>query len=42
MCTLRLLGGGNYNNGRHCGPGAVNMNNMPWNVNSNIGSRGGA
>jgi hypothetical protein len=31
--------GGNWNNGVHAGARAVNTNNYPWNVNSNIGSR---
>jgi hypothetical protein len=34
-----LLCGGNWNNGVHCGSRAVNLNNYPWNVNTNIGSR---
>lgn len=29
--------GGNWNNGVHCGSRAVNCNNYPWNVNTNIG-----
>ena len=32
-----LIGGGNWNNGAHCGARAVNCNNYPWNVNANIG-----
>ena len=32
-----LIGGGNWNNGVHCGSRAVNCNNYPWNVNTNIG-----
>ena len=32
-----LIGGGNWNNGVHCGSRAVNCNNVPWNVNTNIG-----
>lgn len=31
--------GNNWNNGVHCGPRTVNLNNYPWNVNTNIGSR---
>jgi hypothetical protein len=31
--------GGNWNNGVNCGGRAVNLNNYPWNVNVNIGSR---
>ena len=31
--------GGNWNDGTHCGPRAVNGNNHPWNVNVNIGCR---
>jgi hypothetical protein len=31
--------GGNWNNGVHCGGRTVNLNNYPWNVNTNIGSR---
>lgn len=38
----QLLGGGSYNDGRHCGPGAVLLNIMPWIAYSDIGSRGGA
>lgn len=34
-----LFGGGNWNNGVHCGSRAVNCNNYPWNVNTNIGVR---
>jgi hypothetical protein len=30
---------GNWNNGVHAGCRAVNLNNYPWNVNVNIGSR---
>ena len=32
-----LIGGGNWNNGVHCGSRTVNCNNYPWNVNTNIG-----
>jgi len=32
-----LIGGGNWNNGVHCGSRCVNCNNYPWNVNVNIG-----
>ena len=35
-----LIAGGNWNNGAHCGARAVNCNNYPWNVNTNIGGRG--
>jgi hypothetical protein len=31
--------GGNWNNGVHCGPRTVNVNNYPWNRNTNIGGR---
>ena len=31
--------GNNWNNGVHCGPRTVNLNNYPWNVNTNIGAR---
>lgn len=31
--------GGNWNRGVYAGPRAVNTNNQPWNVNTNIGSR---
>lgn len=34
-----LICGGNWNNGVHCGPRCVNLNNYPWNVNPNIGAR---
>jgi hypothetical protein len=34
-----LICGGNWNNGVICGGRAVNLNNYPWNVNTNIGSR---
>jgi hypothetical protein len=30
---------GNWNNGSHCGPRTVNLNNYAWNVNTNIGAR---
>jgi hypothetical protein len=30
---------GNWNNGVHCGLRAVNVNNYPWNRNTNIGVR---
>lgn len=29
--------GGNWNNGVHDGSRAVNANNYPWNVNTNVG-----
>lgn len=35
-----LIAGGNWNNGANCGARAVNCNNYPWNVNTNIGARG--
>ena len=35
-----LIAGGNWNNGVHAGARAVNCNNYPWNVNTNIGVRG--
>jgi hypothetical protein len=31
--------GGNWNNGVNCGGRTVNLNDYPWNVNTNIGSR---
>jgi hypothetical protein len=31
--------GGNWNNGVNCGGRTVNLNNYPWNVNTNIGAR---
>lgn len=30
---------GNWNNGANAGSRCVNLNNYPWNVNTNIGSR---
>ena len=33
------LAGGNWDNGVYAGSRAVNVNNVPWNVNVNIGSR---
>ena len=38
----QLRGGGGYGNGRHCGPGALTLGAMPWDVGSSIGSRGRA
>ena len=39
-CGLHALNcGGNWNNGVHDGSRAVNCNNYPWNVNTNIGVR---
>lgn len=35
-----LIAGGNWNNGVNAGARAVNCNNYPWNVNTNIGVRG--
>lgn len=35
-----LIAGGNWNNGAQDGARAVNCNNYPWNVNTNIGVRG--
>ena len=35
-----LIAGGNWNNGVQDGARAVNCNNYPWNVNTNIGARG--
>ena len=35
-----LIAGGNWYNGVHAGARAVNCNNYPWNVNTNIGVRG--
>jgi hypothetical protein len=34
-----MQAGANWNEGVHAGPRAVNVNNYPWNVNTNIGSR---
>ncbi len=34
-----MQAGANWNDGVHAGPRAVNLNNYPWNVNTNIGSR---
>jgi len=31
--------GGNWNNGVHAGARTVNLNNWPWNVNTNRGCR---
>ena len=31
--------GGNWNNGVYCGGRSVYLNNYPWNVNTNYGSR---
>ena len=36
---IALHCGNNWNNGVHCGPRTVNLNNYPWNVNTNVGSR---
>ena len=36
----QLRGGGNCDDGRHCGRGAVALTSMPWNVNSDTGCRG--
>lgn len=33
------MNSGNWNNGVHAGARAVNANNYPWNVNTNIGAR---
>jgi hypothetical protein len=33
------MSSGNWNNGVHAGARAVNANNYPWNVNTNIGVR---
>jgi hypothetical protein len=33
---------GNWNNGASCGSRCANLNNMPWNVNNNVGFRGAA
>ena len=37
---MRLICGGNWNNGTQCGARTVNLNNQAWNVNTNIGGRG--
>ena len=34
-----IIGGGDWSYGVHCGSRAVNCNNYPWNVNTNIGVR---
>lgn len=34
-----MFAGGNWNNGAHDGARTVNLNNYPWNVNTNIGCR---
>jgi len=34
-----LLAGGNWNNLAHAGARAANVNNWPWQVNTNIGVR---
>ena len=34
-----LICGNNWDDGVHCGPRTVNLNNNPWNVNVNIGAR---
>jgi hypothetical protein len=36
---IARLAGGNWDNGVYAGSRAVNVNNVPWNVNSNIGCR---
>lgn len=36
---MMYLAGANWDNGVHAGARTVNVNNYPWNVNSNIGSR---
>ena len=33
----KLHAGGNWNNGSNCGSQCRNLNNWPWNANSNIG-----
>lgn len=38
--TTALIAGGNWNNGANDGVRALNCNNYPWNVNTNIGARG--
>ena len=35
-----LIAGGDWDNGASCGARAVNCNNYPWNVVTNIGARG--
>jgi len=34
-----MFAGGNWNEGVNAGPRTVNLNNYPWNVNTNIGCR---
>lgn len=34
-----MQAGANWDNGLRAGPRSVNVNNYPWNVNTNIGSR---
>jgi hypothetical protein len=36
---VALIAGGNWNNGVNAGARSVNLNNYPWNVNTNIGAR---
>ena len=40
LALAALIAGGNWNNGAYAGARAVNCNNYPWNVNTNIGARG--
>ena len=40
MGFCALIAGGNWNNGVNAGARTVNLNNYPWNVNTNIGARG--
>ncbi|MCX4305421.1 MAG: hypothetical protein OSJ69_06425 [Acetatifactor sp.] len=40
LALAALIAGGNWNNGVNAGARAVNCNNYPWNVNTNIGARG--
>lgn len=34
-----MFAGGNWNDGVNAGSRTVNLNNYPWNVNTNIGCR---
>jgi len=36
---MRLLAGGNWNNGTNCRSQCRNANNYRWNTNTNIGSQ---
>ncbi len=40
LALAALIAGGNWHHGANAGARAVNCNNYPWNVNTNIGARG--